>query len=476
MRGSVYRQCWCRDPVTGRKLYTRCPKLGKKGHGSWYYRYEAPHTPGKPRRQPAVGPFGTKKEAEDELAAMLARVGGGGGELDRTQRLDSYLGKWLAGKINLKARTRAANEEAFRLYWIPAIGDKRLADVRAHHIADVIREMVQLNRAAEQPSEMLRRMLDARADDERRQLAPEEERHKKSVKPLSAARVARVYAPFRAAMNAAVRQGLLAVSPCASVELPRARKIVPLPWSPAREAAFRTELDKRIRGGDLAAARQQEVWAAAELRPSPVMVWLPAHTGRFLEAAAGERLSALFCVAAYCGMRRDEVIGLAWADVDLDGRTASVRETGGGDGTKSEHGVRAVPLPEPAVRELRAWRKTQAADRLSWGRAWTDNGLVFTRPDGSPVPGQWVSARFETLAFRAALPPVRFHDLRHGAASLCKAAGLDTKFISALLGHSRTSFTDATYVLVFPEVALAAMDAVAAVIPPSPHRARTDRP
>jgi integrase len=69
----------------------------------------------------------------------------------------------------------------------------------------------------------------------------------------------------------------------------------------------------------------------------------------------------------------------------------------------------------------------------------------------------------------AGLPPVRFHDLRHGTASLCKAAGLDTKFISALLGHSRTSFTDATYVLVFPEVGKAAAEAAAAVVPRARH-------
>ena len=86
---------------------------------------------------------------------------------------------------------------------------------------------------------------------------------------------------------------------------------------------------------------------------------------------------------------------------------------------------------------------------------------MFTWEDGTPVPGQWVSVRFETLAYRADLPPVRFHDLRHGAASLCKAAGVDTKIISAMLGHSRTSFTDATYVLVFPEVA----EDAAAIVP-----------
>ena len=114
---------------------------------------------------------------------------------------------------------------------------------------------------------------------------------------------------------------------------------------------------------------------------------------------------------------------------------------------------------------MKAWRAQQTADRLAWGRDWTDTGLVFTREDGTAVPGQWISVRFETLAYRAGLPPVRFHDLRHGAASQWKAAGVDTKPISAMLGHSRTSFTDATYVLVFPEVAKAAAEAAAAVVP-----------
>ena len=59
MRGTVYRQCWCRDEPTGRKLHGNCPQLGKRGHGKWYYRYEAPQAPGEQRRQPVGGPFGT---------------------------------------------------------------------------------------------------------------------------------------------------------------------------------------------------------------------------------------------------------------------------------------------------------------------------------------------------------------------------------------------------------------------------------
>ena len=159
-------------------------------------------------------------------------------------------------------------------------------------------------------------------------------------------------------------------------------------------------------------------------------------------------------------------------------RLAYVRETQTGSGPKTEAGIRVVPLPPPAAEALRAWRKRQAAERLAWGPDWADNrGLVFTREDGTEVPGQWTSNRFEILAFRAGLVPVRFHDLRHGTASLMKAAKQDTKYISAMLGHSRTSFTDSQYVSLFPEIQKAAADAAAAMVPGSapPRAAQGER-
>ena len=453
MRGTVYRQCWCRDPDTGRKLHGNCPRLGKRGHGRWYARYEAPRAPGERRRQPVLGPYDTKVQAEEELADALARIGGGGAAPDRSGRVAAYLNAYLAGKVNLKARTRETDYEAFRLYWKPALGHMRLVDVRARHVTEVINEMMRIGQVSGRRSEMMRRMLAAR--------------HGQPERPLSPARVRRMFAPFRAAMNAAVRQQLIALSPCDAVELPRSPKIRPLAWTAAREETFRATLGRRslAAGRTLTTVEKQALWGAGDLRPCPAMVWLPEHTGRFLDAIAGERLAALFILTAYCGLRRDEVTGLAWAEIDLEQQTATVRQSGGGEGPKSDAGFRAVPLPERVVAALRAWRKVQLAERLSWGEAWTDTGRVFTREDGTAVPGQWISVRFETLAYRAGLPPVRFHDLRHGAASLYKAAGLDTKIISAMLGHARTSFTDDVYVTLFPDVARAAAEAAAAVVP-----------
>jgi integrase len=473
MRGSVYQRCFCRDPKTQRPLGRKCPKLRSKGHtAGWFFRYDAPRGPDGKRRRPEAGPFRTQKAAEEELAATLARLGGGAQVPDRALTVAAWLDNWLAAKkLELKPRTYDSYAEAVALYFRPAVGHLRLVDLRDVHLQELVQEMLRLNRplpAGERPSELLQRLTEARADDERRVLPPGERRRKKSTRPLTPARIAREFAVIRAALNSAVPARLM-VNPCDGVVLPKVRKVKPLAWTAQREAAFRTALEKRLRAAaverDLTAVQKQALWAAKDLRPCRVMVWMPAHTGQFLDAIATERLFAPFCLVAYCGLRRDEVLGLAWAEVDLDEGIAYVRETGSGDGPKSEAGTRVVPLPAPVNQALRAWRAQQVADRLAWGRDWPDTDLVFTREDGSPVPGQWVSVRFETLAYRAGLPPVRFHDLRHGAASLAKAAGLDSKYIAALLGHARSSFTDDVYVTLFPEVAKAAAEAAAAIVP-----------
>jgi integrase len=469
----VYKQCWCRDPQTGRKLHGKCPDLAKKGHGSWYYRYEAPTAPGEKRRQPVGGPFDTKKLAEEDRAVTVARLAGGGTAPDRALKAGPYLASYQQSKVNQATRTQETDDEAFRLYWVPALGHMRLADIRKRHVEEVLREMLKINRPltdGEKPSEMLRRMLLARADDNRRDLPAGQARHKKSTRPLSPARVARMYAPFRAAMNTAV-PAVFTVSPCAGVELPKAPKIRPLAWTAPRDAKFRAELGRRernaeaVKGKRLTTVERENLWAAGDLRPCPVMVWMPAHAGAFLDSVAGERLYALFCLVIFCGLRRGEEVGLTWGEVDLDAAVVDVVETDTGDGPKSDAGTRTVPLPARVVKALRAWRAVQAAEQLAWGPAWTDTGLVFTHEDGQGVSGQWVSRRFRTLAFRAGVPPVRFHDLRHGAASFRKAAGQDTKYISEMLGHSRSSFTDDTYVHLFPDIAAAMAEAAAAVVP-----------
>ena len=135
------------------------------------------------------------------------------------------------------------------------------------------------------------------------------------------------------------------------------------------------------------------------------------------------------------------------------------------DSTKSEDSDRQLVIDKGCAVVLAAWRKAQLAERLAWDGAWTDSGRVFTREDGTPLRPGWVSVRFGTLAGRAGLPPIRFHDLRHGAASMLLAAGVEPKVISQMLGHATVAFTMDVYTEVAEELAEAAAAAIAAFIP-----------
>ena len=99
------------------------------------------------------------------------------------------------------------------------------------------------------------------------------------------------------------------------------------------------------------------------------------------------------------------------------------------------------------------------------GAAWVDSGLVFTREDGAPLRPGYISEHFSLLIRKADLPPVRFHDLRHGSATLSLAAGVDIKVVQEMLGHATSAFTRDVYTNVVPEIATAAAEAVASIVP-----------
>jgi integrase len=90
---------------------------------------------------------------------------------------------------------------------------------------------------------------------------------------------------------------------------------------------------------------------------------------------------------------------------------------------------------------------------------------VFTYEDGRPLRPGHISEHFGVLVRKAGLPPVRFHDLRHGSATLSLAAGVDIKIVQEMLGHSTSAFTRDVYTSVVPEIAAAAAEAVAAIVP-----------
>ncbi|MFI6513571.1 tyrosine-type recombinase/integrase [Streptosporangium sp. NPDC050855] len=460
-----YKACSCRDPQAGRLLGNACPdlklyetdkdgapKLDRNGqprwrwnpkHGAWYARYEAPRGADGRRRQPRVGPFSTEKECMAALAEARGQVSSGQHVDDRALKVSDYLTQYIAGREavedDLARSTLESYREAIDLYFRPGLGHHRLIDLRDQHIRELYAAMRKINRpeAADDRSDLMRRLVEARAT-----------RHGRSysTRPLTAARIKRMHAVLSKALNDAVRAKKLSNNPASVISFGKARKAKPLLWTAERVAR----------------------WGETGKTPARVMVWTQHQCGAFLDITAEEWLHPLFQLAAYWGLRRGELVGLEWGDVGLDTRRVHIRQAQPDDeldDTKTENSDRVITIDEETAATLKAWRKRQTAKRLEWGEAWVDSGRVFTKENGEPLRPEYVSERFGTLAARAGLPPVRFHDLRHGAATMLLTAGVPIKVISEILGHATSSFTSDVYTSVAEELSEQAAAAIAAFVP-----------
>lgn len=216
------------------------------------------------------------------------------------------------------------------------------------------------------------------------------------------------------------------------------RRIVAVIQGSLRAAAA----DEKIEDNPATLLRLPRV-EATEFHP-----WEPDEVATFLDVAAEHRLGPLFEVAVFTGLRRGELLGLQWDDVDLARRELVVRRnrTTTGEGrTKTEAGRRRVALDHRAVGALVAWQIGQAAERTAWGSGYGDHGWVFTYENGEPLKPQYVTRLFERLRKQADLPEMTFHGLRHQQASLQLAAGTPLAVVSKRLGHSSVSVTADIY-------------------------------
>lgn len=215
-------------------------------------------------------------------------------------------------------------------------------------------------------------------------------------------------------------------------------------------------------------ARLLELPAAGGKEFTP---WEAEQVGVFLDHAAEHRLGALFEVAVFTGLRRAELVSLAWTDVDLARRELRVRR----DTTKTDAGRRRVALDDRAIGALVAWQIAQGTESEAWSAAYADSGRVFTMEDGRPLKLQYVTRLFERLRAGAGLPPMTFHGLRHQQASLQLAAGTPLAVVSKRLGHSSVSVTADIYSHLLESTEHAAANAAASLVPlrrgaaPTPH-------
>lgn len=248
-------------------------------------------------------------------------------------------------------------------------------------------------------------------------------------KPVSVRTVEFARAVLRRAMNDAVVDRLIEVNPVNGSKLPK-------------------------RDGK----PQHSTWTAAQLQS-------------FLTAVGESRWAPLWELAGGTGMRRGELMGLQWADVDLETGTVSVERSTtqlGRDRVTSSpknHERRRVAIDPHLVATLRAWRKQQAEERLAWGQAYQDTeGWVFTWEDGRPLLPDYVTKLWIKVQEASGLPRLTLHELRHTHATILLRDRVPVHIVSKRLGHKDPSVTLDVYADVIPDDDTSAVDVFAGAV------------
>ena len=203
---------------------------------------------------------------------------------------------------------------------------------------------------------------------------------------------------------------------------------------------------------------------------SEALCWEPQELRRFLDLIRGHRLEAAWHLSAMTGMRRGEVIGLRWKDIDLEAARISIRQALVSVGyqiiisSPKNHQARVIDLDATTVEQLRQHQKRHNDDRAEWGSEYQDQDLVFCKENGTPIHPHTFSQTFQRLIAKSDLRRIRLHDLRHTHATIALKAGVQVKVISERLGHETPAFTLKQYVHVIPGMQSEAAAAIAALV------------
>ena len=239
---------------------------------------------------------------------------------------------------------------------------------------------------------------------------------------------------LRAALNLAIRRGLVARNVAQYVTIPRAARV------------------------------------AAKAKAKARVPWNEEEVKVFLAHVAGDRLNAVMLLSLI-GLRPAEVCGLRWRDVDLDAGTISVETTRTlvegiviEKDAKSESGERKLPLPAVVLAALKAFHRTQSKERLKAGNGYEASGRVVVDELGLAVKTDWLRRRAYKLMDAAGVRKVRLYDARHACLSWMANNGVPDTVVSAWAGHADLGFTKRIYVHPDPQSLKAGSDKLAELL------------
>ena len=367
--------------------------------GRYGYAAYVPTTAGTLKR--VQGYARTRDDARRNLTELLRRADQGLPVASVSWTVAEYLPYWLSQIVHedRRPKTYQVYEGVVRLHLIPGLGKKRLSKLSAQDVRSFITRV-------RQECQCCKHGWDA-ARPEPRCCASDD--HKCCETRLSARMVQSIHAVLRNALESAVREELIPRNVAKLVRVPAPRY-------------------KVNRGLTVAQAKAT------------------------LKAAASRRLGALYVLALFLGLRRGELLGLRWQDVDLDEARLEVVQTlqrVGGSlrlvPPKTEDSARTVPLPSVCVEALREHKKRQFAERADAWPDWEDHGLVFPSRRGTPMEPDNLRRSWSVIRSEAGLGAIRFHDLRHTCVTLLLDLGTPPHVVREIVGHSDIEVTMTIY-------------------------------
>ncbi|MGW0542272.1 tyrosine-type recombinase/integrase [Streptomyces griseoincarnatus] len=480
---SYYRRCQCKGPLKDEEgkpildaegepkigdIGLTCPKLGK-GHGTWYFYFEAERGEGNKRARVRRGGFAKLDDAKKKAKELYDAATAGTDVLSDETCGDFFL-RWIKAKKSLARTTRHGYEEHINNYLLPHLGHIKRRDLKVRHL-DKMYDAIEKENA----ERILHRL---RVDQLQRD---RDAAHRAWVKAAGKKEERRATRRAFLDANAALREGkkgLRKVTSAATMHRINDTLSSALSWGIKREQAFAknwaqlVELPPVTRPKPLVWTPERiEHWKRTGEKPGPVMVWTPELTGQFLDFVKDDWLYELWHSFIFLGPRRGEMAALPWTEVSTDAlwlrisqQIVEVAYQLYGEAPKADS-VRTLSLSLESGDNLVSFRAKQERKRQEWGDDYVETGRVWTHENGEALHPDWISRRFTRLVELSGLPPVRLHDLRHLAATLSLLAGTDIKVVQEKLGHSSRQITSDTYTSVLPEMMRAEAESVMAVVP-----------